>query len=63
MSDNTEIVISVGKGDKDPIRTIAEVHFCESSASISVENMIIHIPWSELAKWQTWLAWRVEEEQ
>ena len=54
--------LEVAKGDADPKREIAHVSFCEGSASLQVGEITIHIPWTELADWNKWLAWRVEQE-
>jgi len=60
--DVRKIVLEVQIGDKDSVETKASVVFCESSASLQFDGKIIHIPWSELALWQAWLAQRVEQE-
>ena len=56
----TVLDVSLGSGNPKP--TIAEVCFCESSASLTALGRTIHIPWTELAAWQAWLATRIEEE-
>lgn len=60
--DERRIVLDVEVDDKDPSEVNGSVAFCENSASLQIANMTIHIPWSELAQWQVWLAQRVEEE-
>lgn len=61
-SSTRKIVLAVSKGDADGKPVVAEVTFCESSASLQIGDMTAHIPWSEMAQWQAWLANRVEEE-
>jgi hypothetical protein len=56
------IVLDVAKGDADGKPTVAQVSFCESSASLQIGDLTAHLPWSELAQWQVWLAARVEQE-
>ena len=60
-SDTKRIVLDVGKGSQDAKPTIASVAFCESSASLQVGELTIHIPWTELASWQAWVANAIEE--
>jgi hypothetical protein len=61
-SDTRRIVLDVAKGDANGKPTVARVTFCESSASLQIGEITTHIPWSELAHWQAWLAKRVEDE-
>jgi hypothetical protein len=63
MTDTRHVVLEVGHGDADAKKTVATVCFCESSASLTVDKMTVHIPWRELAQWQAWLADRIEDEQ
>lgn len=58
-----EIVLACSLKENESIPTIVNVAFCENSASIQIGKLTVHIPWSELAQWQVWLANRVEEEQ
>lgn len=62
MKNFRRLQLEVSIGDKEDKPTLADVVFCESSASLQFNNMTVHIPWSELAQWQAWLANRVEEE-
>jgi hypothetical protein len=62
MKDERLIALEVAHGDADSKSVVANVNFCESSASVTVGNLTVHIPWSELAQWQVWLAQRVENE-
>ena len=59
---NRRIVLDVAKGDAYGKPTVVQVLFCDISASIQVGGMTIHIPWSEIVHWQSWLANRVEAE-
>jgi len=59
--DVRNLVLDVGKCDGNAKQTIVSVTFCKSSASLTVGNITIHIPWTELAIWQTWLATEMEE--
>lgn len=60
--DVRRIVLDVAQGDSDSKPVATTVVFCESSASLQVDKMTIHIPWTELATWQLWVAGRVEDE-
>ena len=60
-SENRRMVLDVAKGDADGKPMVARVCFCESSASLQVGEVTIHLPWTELAQWQVWLAQKVEE--
>jgi len=60
-SENRRMVLDVAKGDADGKPMVASVCFCESSASLRVGEVTIHLPWTELAQWQNWLAQKVEE--
>jgi hypothetical protein len=59
--DSRRIVLDVGKGEANAKPLVAQVTFCESSASLQIESLTVHIPWSEMAHWQMWLANRMEE--
>ncbi len=56
------MVLEIMKGDGRNTKSIASVCFCESSASLTIGPLTVHLPWSELATWQAWLAERIEQE-
>ena len=58
--DTRDLVLDIEKHGNAK-QTIGSVTFCKSSASLTVGNITIHIPWTELAIWQTWLATEMEE--
>jgi hypothetical protein len=62
MEDTRHIGLKMAKGNANDKMILASVTFCESSASLQINGITVHIPWSELAIWQAWLAQRVEEE-
>lgn len=61
-TDNRRIVLDIAKGDGPTIESMASVTFCESSASLTVGKLTVHLPWTELATWHAWLAERLQKE-
>lgn len=61
MTETRTTALKVAKGDANAAPTCAEISFCESSASLQLNGITIHVPWTELAVWHVWLAEFVEE--
>jgi len=50
-------------GEKENKDEIVHATGCNSSVSITLRNQTIHIPWSEIAIWMTYLCKQTEEER
>ena len=61
MIESKLIGLMIAKGDADQKESVATVCFCESSVSLRVGDFTAHIPWTELATWQAWLAEKIQE--
>lgn len=62
MLNPRKINLNVAKSALDSKPMCAEVSFCESSASLTIDEKItIHIPWTEIAEWLRWLTETFEE--
>lgn len=59
--ESRRIVVDFARNDGPTVAAIASISFCESSASLTIDKITVHLPWTELAKWQAWLAAKVEE--
>jgi len=60
--DCRDTVLAATFTSSDATKRIAHVCYCESSVSLTLTNMTVHIPWTEVAEWQKWLAQKIESQ-
>ena len=61
LEDYRSVVMDTAEGDENSIPTVTTVAICVSSVSLTANDVTIHIPWEEVARWLTVLAAAVQK--